>query len=597
MTAAVIGLFVYVIGLCVGSFLNVVVYRLPRGLSLSKPTWSFCPRCQTTLRWYDNLPVLGWLLLRARCRYCHQPISAQYPLVEAITGLAFVLTYYLLFVAQARVGAGDLTWRTDIPLLLAWLVLVAVLIACSAMDLLLYVVDTRITDVALVAGIVLYALWPRHDFFGECVATPAAAATAVMFVVSGLMLWRSRRRDSSSAEDKRAVAPSLADNAAAVLAIVLFVGLAVWLLAGAALPGSSPSGVFELAVPAALLALFVAMVLTGGQPRAVDDELRATIEAEASSARGVTMRELLWLTPAIVAGIVTYVVVDRVPAVGDVWRSITSWTPIGRFAPLGGMVFAVHGAIVAAAAGWIIRVFFTLVFGREAFGTGDIYILAAAGAAGGWDIALLGFLLSVPIALLGWIAGLVLKRTGMIPFGPPLAIGFLAALWLNHHAAATAESLCDDFAQLCRNQPRVALLLVETTYLAGRDDVGRHPGLDRAGQTDASICRAARVAPDGRVWRVGTIAGGKRRTGTSNATTLQESLSGRTACCCTTCGASAGGASGVELTVRKAYSDRTPQIISTAKTPAAAMDRRFRDSTLIAMPHVMQKVTIPLHKW
>jgi prepilin signal peptidase PulO-like enzyme (type II secretory pathway) len=333
---------------------------------------------------------------------------------------------------------------------------------------LLYVVDTRITDVALVAGIVLYALWPRHEFFDQRVATPAAAATTAMFVVSGLMLWRIRRRESSTDEeellrevvagDEGTAAPSLADNAAAVLAIVLFVGLTVWLLVGAAGPGSSSGGVFELAVPAALLAMFAAMVLTGGQPRAVDDELRATIEAEASSARGATMRELLWLTPAIIAGIMTYVVVDGVQAVGDVWQSLMSWTPVGRLAPLGGVVFAIHGAIVAAAAGWIIRVFFTLVFGREAFGTGDIYILAAAGAAGGWDIALLGFLLSVPIALLGWITGLVLKRTGMIPFGPPLAIGFLAALWLNQHAAATADSLCHDFVQLCRHQPRMALL-------------------------------------------------------------------------------------------------------------------------------------------
>jgi len=475
MLDAAIGLFIYLAGLCVGSFLNVVIYRLPRGLSISKPTWSFCPRCKTTLRWRDNLPVLGWLLLRARCRYCHQPISAQYPLIEAITGLAFVLTYHLLFVAHARawqvaaVGVTELhpTWPTEVPLLLAWLVLVAVLIVCSTMDLVWYLIDTRITDVALIAGIVLCAVWPRPEFFGERAATPAAAAATVAFVVSGLMLWRTAWRGSSAAEnglvrdvvadDANSASPS-SINAATVIAIVAFVGLAVWLLAGPAIATSDTSGVFRLATPAALVALFVAMVLTGGQPRAADEELRAAIEAEAPASRGAALRELLWLAPAAVTAIITYFIVRSVPLVGNGWQSATSWTPAGQFAPLGGAVFAIHGAIVAAAAGWIVRIFFTLAFGREAFGVGDIYILAAAGAVGGWDIALLGFLLSVPIALLGWIISLLLKRTGMIPFGPPLAIGFLTALWLNYHAAATAASHAHDLTLAWQKRPDVVLL-------------------------------------------------------------------------------------------------------------------------------------------
>ncbi|MFQ5806511.1 MAG: prepilin peptidase [Phycisphaerae bacterium] len=468
MTDGVIGLFIYLTGLCVGSFLNVVIYRLPRGLSISKPAWSFCPLCKTTLRWYDNLPVLGWLLLRARCRHCHEPISAQYPLIEAITGLAFVLTYHLLFIADARAGADQLTWPTDVPLLLAWLILVAALIVCSVMDLLWYVVDTRITDIALVAGIVLSVLWPRPDFFAGRAASPAAAAAAVAFVVSGVMLWRTAWRDSSTAEeellrgaaaeDGKTALPSPSVNVVTVLAIMVFVGLAVWLLAGAATAASDTSGALGLAVPAAFLALFAAMVLSGGQPRAVDDELHATIEAEAPAARRLIQRELVWLSPAIVAAIITYFVVRNVSAVNDLWQTATSWTPVGRLAPLGGAVFAVHGAIVAAAAGWIIRIFFTLVFGREAFGVGDIYILAAAGAVGGWDIALLGFLLSVFIALLGWIIGLLLKRPGMIPFGPPLAIGFLAALWLNQRAAALAASHSRDLALAWQKRPDMVLL-------------------------------------------------------------------------------------------------------------------------------------------
>ena len=76
----------FALGASVGSFLNVVVYRMPAGLSLSKPK-SRCPACETQLRWKDNLPVLGWLLLRGRCRYCGVRIAGRYPLVETACGL------------------------------------------------------------------------------------------------------------------------------------------------------------------------------------------------------------------------------------------------------------------------------------------------------------------------------------------------------------------------------------------------------------------------------------------------------------------------------------------------------------------------------
>ena len=369
MTLA-IGLFIYLTGLCVGSFLNVVVYRLPRGLSLSRPRWSFCPHCQTTLRWHDNIPVLGWLLLRARCRYCAKPISAQYPLVEAITGLVFVLVHHLVFVADARVlSASDqgvvalpAAWPTDAPLLLAWLILAAVLVACATMDLLLYVIDTRVTDVALIAGVALYALWPRAEFLTARASTPAAAAAFIAALVSLGMLWRANRREASIEEEPLAVerdsgvnrvAPaSVTHNVVAAIALVAFVALAVWLLVGAAHPSSGTGAALGLAAPAALLALFAAMVLAGGQPRDVDEELRATIEAEAPSARGEALRELLWLAPATLTGVATFLIVAYVRPVGEAWTSATSWTVTG-FTPFGGVAFALHGAIVAAAAGWI----------------------------------------------------------------------------------------------------------------------------------------------------------------------------------------------------------------------------------------------------
>jgi len=81
-------LFTTLIGACVGSFLNVVVYRLPRGLSLVHPP-STCPKCDTRLKWYDNIPIFGWFKLGGRCRNCRQSISKRYPLVELATGLLF----------------------------------------------------------------------------------------------------------------------------------------------------------------------------------------------------------------------------------------------------------------------------------------------------------------------------------------------------------------------------------------------------------------------------------------------------------------------------------------------------------------------------
>lgn len=83
-------------GLVLGSFLNVCVYRLPYDLSVLKPARSFCPRCLAQVAWYDNIPLLSWLLLGAKCRRCRQRISWQYPAVELLTALAFASAIWRL---------------------------------------------------------------------------------------------------------------------------------------------------------------------------------------------------------------------------------------------------------------------------------------------------------------------------------------------------------------------------------------------------------------------------------------------------------------------------------------------------------------------
>ena len=95
-------------GLCVGSFLNVCIHRLPRKQSVVSPG-SRCPSCGYELRWYDNIPVLSYVMLRARCRSCSRPISLQYPLIEVVTAVVFLAHWYAfgptpLF--AARLGFG-----------------------------------------------------------------------------------------------------------------------------------------------------------------------------------------------------------------------------------------------------------------------------------------------------------------------------------------------------------------------------------------------------------------------------------------------------------------------------------------------------------
>jgi len=90
-----IALTVFIFGTMIGSFLNVVIYRIPKGESIVFPA-SKCQNCQTPLKWYHNIPILSWLFLRGRCAFCGEPIAKQYPIVECVTGLIFTALYFKL---------------------------------------------------------------------------------------------------------------------------------------------------------------------------------------------------------------------------------------------------------------------------------------------------------------------------------------------------------------------------------------------------------------------------------------------------------------------------------------------------------------------
>jgi leader peptidase (prepilin peptidase)/N-methyltransferase len=127
-------------GLLIGSFLNVVAYRLPRGESLARPR-SRCPSCATPVSPRDNIPVLSWLLLRGRCRECAAPIARRYPVVEALTAA--------LFTAVAVVHAHDTA------MLVLGLVVVAFLVPIALIDLDHRIIPNRLTAPAAVLALVL----------------------------------------------------------------------------------------------------------------------------------------------------------------------------------------------------------------------------------------------------------------------------------------------------------------------------------------------------------------------------------------------------------------------------------------------------------
>jgi len=117
-----------IIGLCFGSFLNVCIYRIPAEISLSHPP-STCPKCNTRIKWYDNVPVFGWLALGGKCRACKQPISAGYPVVELMTGL-FFLILYLLYPVYSYSG---LDWRAPVYMLAVFGLLLATFVDLAEM--------------------------------------------------------------------------------------------------------------------------------------------------------------------------------------------------------------------------------------------------------------------------------------------------------------------------------------------------------------------------------------------------------------------------------------------------------------------------------
>jgi|YelNatPaOPRAMG01_1025707.scaffolds.fasta_scaffold148624_1 leader peptidase (prepilin peptidase)/N-methyltransferase len=139
------GFIIFILGLIFGSFANVCIYRLPKGKSIITPG-SFCPNCNKNIKWFDNIPVLSYIFLKGKCRYCKKPISPRYLIVELLTGILFFLMY-------KKFGISIST--------LIYIFLTLCLIIISFIDIDTFLISDVIVIPGILIGLFLSFLFPQ----------------------------------------------------------------------------------------------------------------------------------------------------------------------------------------------------------------------------------------------------------------------------------------------------------------------------------------------------------------------------------------------------------------------------------------------------
>ena len=368
-------IFLIVIGACAGSFLNVVIHRLPRGASIVFPP-SHCPACGRAIRWYDNIPLFSWWVLRGRCRWCKGPISIRYFLVEAAAALLVAGLYAWYYLARLRTGTGEFadTW----PMFTAHAALLCGLLACSLVDIEHWIVPLEVCWVVSAVGIAAAALAP-HPLMPSVSPTTAAMALAAAVGLALAMLLRARGW----------IRPSFQDASAAV-------------------------------------------EVCRTESRA--GQTKSTITAVAiTSAHGVNprkeiLREVFYLAPAAILALAAYLLLTRWPAADDAWRSVCNPYGSSLAVHVNGALSALFGMLIGGLWVWGTRIGGTLAFGKEAMGMGDVDILAAVGAVTGWIIPSVAFFVA-PFFGLAWALTLLVRRGQReLPYGPWLAAASLLVM-------------------------------------------------------------------------------------------------------------------------------------------------------------------------
>lgn len=382
--------FVFLLGSCVGSFLNVVVWRLPqveevpgeglfRGFyrgwrALSSPP-SHCPKCGKPLKWYDNLPVVGWIKLKGRCRFCKAPISARYPIIEAITGLLFVFYYVAFFMmgtgpwlermtpdGYPQFFTPPMSINEHWPVYAIEMILVAALLSASLIDAELFIIPLGIPWFVIPLALLEHAIWDGPGWPGALNLSPLAAALA----------------------------------AGATLGIVI----SFILLQLGVLPLSFAEGEPMLEVDKAKLT-------SDEQPP--PDFTPAQVRAE-------MRKEMLFLLPPLLLGCVAVLIVWKIPAAQHAWTSVVSidW--------VGGLLGSILGLLVGGFVVWFWRIAGSYAFGREAMGMGDVHLMAAVGAVLGPGPAIVAFFLAPFFGMGIALYLLLLGKRREVPFGPYLSL-------------------------------------------------------------------------------------------------------------------------------------------------------------------------------
>lgn len=369
--------FVFAFGCCIGSFLNVVVYRMPRDKSLMWPP-SACPACNRHIYFYDNMPMVSWLILGRKCRFCKTPVSPRYFVIELLTAVIFLGVFVLYFSADLREGMPAFL-RGGWIVYLLHIILLSAFIAASAIDLEHWIIPLGICWFVTAAGFIASAL-------GVFVVEAAEIAKYSLLPVAS------------------ATTGSLAVGATIGLAISL------GLLASGLIKRSYESEDSEQDVGSK----------QDGQPNAADE-----MPEENFDHRLEALREIVFLLPIIACSAVAYSIVARFDSAQTFNGFLTQHPAIA------GLLGSVWGYFVGCAVVWGIRIFGTLAFGKEAMGLGDVHLMGAAGAVVGPIMVVIAFFIA-PFFGLAWAGSqMFFKKVRQIPYGPFLSLGVFIVMILH----------------------------------------------------------------------------------------------------------------------------------------------------------------------
>jgi len=206
--------FAFVFGLCVGSFLNVCAWRIPRGESVVSPP-SKCPKCDRPIRWYENIPLLSWLALRGRCRGCREPISIRYFLIELATGLLFAAVY----VKVDSLGLPRVAFAAELA---ASLAVASLAVVATVTDMEHRIIPNKTTYPVVFLGLVLAAAAPENwgmkspsaGFALSCASVTVCAGAMLLVSIFGKMAFKKDALGLGDVKFVAAVAAALGPRAA-----------------------------------------------------------------------------------------------------------------------------------------------------------------------------------------------------------------------------------------------------------------------------------------------------------------------------------------------------------------------------------------------